>query len=123
MNETGSGPVFPGLLEEMTGENVRAFKPEVVVLPLGSTEPHGPHLPMGTDTYQVTRLCRLTVEGANRRGARTLLYPTLPIANNANFRKFPFSLRIGIRTLMSVIVDIVTQCILRMARNCAFSQV
>ena len=52
MNETGSGPAFPGLLEEMTVEDIRAFKPEVVVLPLGSTEPHGPHLPMGTDTYQ-----------------------------------------------------------------------
>lgn len=39
-----------------------------------------------------------------------MLYPTLPITNNANFRQFPFSLRIGLRTLMSVIVDIVKQC-------------
>lgn len=103
-------PAFPGLLEEMTAEDVRDFEPEVVVLPLGSTEPHGAHLPMGTDTYQVTRLCRLAVEQANHDGARVLLYPTLPITNNANFRKFGFALRVGIRTLMSIIVDIVTQC-------------
>jgi creatinine amidohydrolase len=110
MKETNSGPAFPGLLEEMTVEEVRAFNPEVVLFPFGSTEPHGPHLPMGTDTYQVTRLCYLAVEEANRNGASVLLYPTLPITNNANFRQFPFSLRVGIRTLMSIIVDVVTQC-------------
>lgn len=104
------GPAFPGLLEEMTVEDVRAFAPQVVVLPLGSTEPHGPHLPMGTDTWQVTRLSRLAVEAANERGARVLLYPTLPITNNVNFRRFPFALRVGVRTLMSMLVDIVTQC-------------
>ena len=103
-------PRFPGLLEEMTIDEVRAFQPEVVVLPLGSTEPHGPHLPLGTDTYQVTALGRLAVEQANERGARALLYPALPITNNVNFRKFPFALRMGVRTLMTVLVDIVTQC-------------
>ena len=101
---------FAGLLEEMTVEEVRRFEPEVVVLPLGSTEPHGPHLPYGTDMWQVTRMARLAVEQANGNGARALLYPTLPITNNVNFRRFPFALRIGVRTLMSVIVDIVTQC-------------
>jgi creatinine amidohydrolase len=105
-----SAAAFPGLLEEMTVEEVRAFAPQVVVLPLGSTEPHGPHLPMGTDTWQVTRLSRLAVAEANGRGARVLLYPTLPITNNANFRRFPFALRVGVRTLMSMLVDIVAQC-------------
>ncbi|MCW8132910.1 MAG: creatininase family protein [Planctomycetota bacterium] len=103
-------PAFMGLLEEMTIDEVRAFKPRVAVLPLGSTEPHGPHLPYGTDTYQVTRLARLGVASANKQGAKAILYPTLPITNNANFRKFPFACRIGIRTLMTVIRDIATQC-------------
>ncbi|MEW6750117.1 MAG: creatininase family protein [Candidatus Latescibacterota bacterium] len=102
-------PRFPGLLEEMTVEEMRAFAPQVVVLPLGSTEPHGPHLPYGTDNYQVTALGRLAVEQANARGARVLLYPTLPITNNVNLRRFPFALRVGVRTLMAVLVDVATQ--------------
>ena len=112
MNEmrTSKGPAFPGLLEEMTVEYVRRFAPQVVVLPIGSTEPHGPHLPMGTDVWQVTRLGRIAVEAANARGARVLLYPTLPITNNVNFRRFPFALRVGVRTLMSMLIDIITQC-------------
>lgn len=103
------GAAFPGLLEEMTVEEVRAFKPRVAVVALGSTEPHGPHLPYGTDTWQVTRLCRLGVEWANARGAKALLYPTLPITNNVNMKKFPFALRIGVRTLMTVLLDLATQ--------------
>jgi creatinine amidohydrolase len=103
-------PLFPGLLEEMTIDEVRELDPRVVVLPLGSTEPHGPHLVYGSDMFQVTHLARLSVERANAMGARALLYPTLPITNNVNFRSFPFALRIGVRTLMTVIIDIVKQC-------------
>ncbi|MCK6473776.1 MAG: creatininase family protein [Planctomycetes bacterium] len=103
------GAAFLGLLEEMTIDEVRAFKPEVAVLPLGSTEPHGPHLPYGTDTWQVTRLARLGVQRANERGARAILYPALPITNNANVRAFPFACRMGVRTLIQVIIDIAKQ--------------
>lgn len=99
-----------GILEEMTVDEVLAFKPEVVVLPLGSTEPHGPHLPLGTDTYQVGALCREAISKANAAGARALLYPVLPITNNANMRKIPFALRMGVRTLMQVLLDIAAQC-------------
>ncbi|NKB68196.1 MAG: hypothetical protein GKR89_14135 [Candidatus Latescibacteria bacterium] len=110
MNGSAAGPAFVGLLEEMTVEEIRAFDPEVVLLPLGSTEPHGPHLPLGTDNFQVTRLCRLAAERANDQGGRVLLYPTLPITNNANMRAFPFALRLGIDTLKAVLIDIVRQC-------------
>ena len=107
---TTSVPAFPGFLEEMTVEQVRAFDPEIVVLPLGSTDPHGPPLPLGTDCFQVTRLCHMAVRSANENGARALLYPTLPITNNVNFRHFPFALRVGVRTLMQMLIDIVSQC-------------
>ena len=108
--ETRGQVAHDGVLEEMTLEEVAAMRPEVVVLPLGSTEPHGPHLPHGTDTYQVTAMAREGVSQANRRGARALLYPALAITNNANMRKVPFALRIGVRTLMQVVIDIVLQC-------------
>ena len=52
-----------GVLEEMTMDEVRAFDTEVVVLPVGSTEPHGYHLPYGTDTIRV----RATSEDATVR--------------------------------------------------------
>lgn len=109
-NDNSADTGFPGLLEEMNMDDIAAFAPEVVVLPLGSTEPHGNHLPYGTDTYQITATCRLGVKWANREGARALLYPTLPITCNANMRRHPFALRMHVRTFMRMLIDIVVQC-------------
>ena len=41
-----------GILTEMTIDEVRAFRAEVVVLGVASVEPHGPALPYGTDYFQ-----------------------------------------------------------------------
>jgi len=97
----------PGILEEMTIEDVRAFNPEVVIWSIGSTEPHGPVLPYGTDYFQSDAAVRLGTILANQRGARALMYPTLPISNNANFKAFPFVCRISPQTLMQVILDVI----------------
>src|ERR1035437_5805335 len=66
--ETRGAVAHDGVLEEMTIDEIRAMRPEVVVWPFGSTEPHGPHLPTGTDTIQVTAMSRAAVAAANRRG-------------------------------------------------------
>ena len=95
-----------GILMEMTLPEVREFHPEVVVFAVGSVEPHGPALPYGTDTYQCDAAVRRAVERANDRGARALMYPTLPIGNNVNFKAFPFACRVSVRTLMRVLGDI-----------------
>ncbi len=96
-----------GILEEMTIEDVRAFEPEVVVWGIGSTEPHGPALPYGTDLFQCDAAVRRGVILANQKGARALMYPTLPISNNANFKAFPFTCRVSPRTLMQMVLDVI----------------
>jgi creatinine amidohydrolase len=96
-----------GILAEMTLDEVRALAPEVVVLGVGSTEPHGPALPYGTDFFYCDELCRRAVRRANERDARVLMYPTLAIGNNVNFKAWPFACRIGVRTLMRVLLDII----------------
>ena len=99
--------MIPGILEEMTLDDVRAFEPEVVVLGVGSTEPHGPVLPYGTDAFACDALCRRAVRLANEKGGRVLMYPTLRIGNNVNFKAWPFACRIRVRTLMLVLLDII----------------
>jgi creatinine amidohydrolase len=96
-----------GVLQEMTIDEVRDFDPEVVMFGIGSTEPHGPHLPYGTDVFQTDGVCRRAVTRANDRGASALMYPTLPIGNNVNFKAYPFACRIGVRTLMNVVLDVI----------------
>ncbi len=96
-----------GILEEMTIEQVRQLNPEVVVVGISSTEPHGPALPYGTDFFQGDAIVRRAVVAANGQGARALMYPTLPIGNNVNFKAWPFACRMGVQTLIQVICDIV----------------
>ena len=96
-----------GILTEMTIEDVRAFDPEVVAIGVGSVEPHGPVLPYGTDYWQCDATVRRGVILANEAGARALMYPTLPIGNNVNFKAFPFTCRIGVQTLMQMLLDII----------------
>ncbi len=91
----------------MTLDEVRAFRPEVVIMALTSTEPHGPHLPYGTDFYIGDGVVREAVRRANQRNARVLMYPTLPVGNNVNFQAFPFACRIRVRTCMNLLLDII----------------
>jgi creatinine amidohydrolase len=47
----------------------------VLLLPVGATEQHGPHLPVGTDTFAVERIARGAAEQAS---APVVVAPTLP---------------------------------------------
>lgn len=98
-----------GILEEMTIDEVKALAPNTALLPLGSTEPHGPALPYGTDTFQTDVICKEAVRFAVKDGARAVCYPTLPITLNNNFRAFPFACRVGVRTFQDMLTDIIDQ--------------
>ena len=81
---------------------------EVAVFPIGSTEPHAFHLAYGTDVFAVERFAERAVAAANERGARCLLLPTLPISCNENVRKCPWAMSLQPRTLMDIVLDVVT---------------
>jgi len=51
----------PLVLQEMNWTDVRDYvaKNDMVILPLGSTEQHGPHLPLGTDIMLATDISKL----------------------------------------------------------------
>jgi len=71
-----------------------------VILPLGSTEQHGPHLPLGTDTVRAQAL-------AVRLAARlpVLVAPVLPIGCSDEHGGFAGLLSLEAETLAAVIVD------------------
>lgn len=54
------------LWKELTAEDLsgKASADAIVVLPIASTEQHGPHLPTGVDTYQVEAVCKAGAEAA-----------------------------------------------------------
>jgi creatinine amidohydrolase len=97
------------LIEELTLPELQEFRPEVVVMPVGSTEQHAYHLPYGTDTWRVAEHCRGAAEWANARGGRVVVMPAMPYGVNTNFTAWPFTVRIRVETLMAVVTDLVTE--------------
>lgn len=71
-----------------------------VILPLGATEQHGPHLPLGTDTVRAEAL-------AERLAERwpALVAPALPIGCSDEHGGFAGLLSLEAETLAAVIVD------------------
>lgn len=50
----------------------------VVLLPVGSTEPHGPHLPLATDAVLSEEVCRRAADALAARGITALVAPPVP---------------------------------------------
>ena len=81
-------------LADLTRERVGELAPHsLVVLPTASIEQHGPHLPVGVDTF----LCEAVVTGAAQRAASEIVVaPTLRYGDSAHHFPFP-----GVMTLSS----------------------
>jgi creatinine amidohydrolase len=66
-----------------------AAETDLAVLPVGSTEQHGPHAPLGTDAVTAEAVADAGVEAY---GGEAALAPTLPVGIAAEHRQFPGTL-------------------------------
>ena len=75
----------------------------VLVLPLGATEQHGPHLPLDTDAV----IARTVAELAAGRVAAAVVAPAIAIGASGEHTGFAGTLSIGTEVLAAMIVEIV----------------
>ena len=75
----------------------------MLLLPLGSCEQHGPHLPLDTDTQIAQHLCAQAAQQDNR----ILIAPSLSITASGEHAGFPGTLSIGTEALTQVLIEIV----------------
>lgn len=96
-------------LSEMTWESVARLAEGrlVAVLPVGATEAHGPHLPLGTDDVIAEAMAR---DGAARLGARgveAVVLPTVSYTPAPFAGRFAGTVSIRPETLVALVVDVV----------------
>ncbi|MDX1611866.1 MAG: creatininase family protein, partial [Candidatus Thermoplasmatota archaeon] len=101
----GTRPDGVILASELTKDEYEGLADQrTFVLPLGILEEHGPHLPLGTDTFQVEAVVH---EAAAATGAVVL--PTLWYGNCSSTQPFPGSISIRTETLQLVLEDILAE--------------
>jgi len=90
-------------IDEMSSASfAKAVKDDpIVFLPIGAIEAHGPHLPLGTDTFQPEFVVNQVSE---RLGG--LIAPTINYGQHSSTRNFPGTIDITFDTLRSLVVDV-----------------
>jgi creatinine amidohydrolase len=78
----------------------------VLLLPLGATEPQGPHAPLETDTLISLGVCVQTAPTLDDADVRALVHPPLPHGVTRYGTAFPDSISIGEATLRAVVLEI-----------------
>ena len=74
-----------------------------LVVPLGATEQHGAHLPLGTDTAVAVAVCQRVAA----RRADVVVAPALPYGSSGEHAGFAGTLSIGQAALELVVVELV----------------
>lgn len=95
-----------------TWTDIDAARPQLLVVPLGSLEQHGPHLPLDTDT----QIACAIAERAASRAPGCVVAPPLSFGASGEHAGFAGTLSIGSDVLASVVVELVRSAVPPFAR-------
>jgi mycofactocin system creatininase family protein len=87
-------------LGALTSEDVA---PCTLLLPLGATEQHGPHLPLDTDT----RIAQAVADGVADATPGTVVAPPIAIGASGEHAGFAGTLSVGTKVLSDMLIEIV----------------
>jgi mycofactocin system creatininase family protein len=98
--------VFPTELGKSTSKQLEGTSPTVVA-PVGSTEQHGPHLPLDTDTRIATAVADAIVARLSGSGHRASLVvaPAIAYGASGEHQAFPGTVSIGTAVLKQLFLE------------------
>jgi creatinine amidohydrolase len=91
-------------LSEASWTDADAVETDLAVLPVGSTEQHGPHAPLGTDALAAQAVAE---HGAERYDGEVVVAPTIPVGVAEEHRQFPGTLWVSEDTFRSFVRETV----------------
>ncbi|NWF79840.1 MAG: creatininase family protein [Chloroflexi bacterium] len=98
----------PKTLYEMTSAEVGVAleRTRTVLIPVGATEDHGAHLPLGTDMFEAREICRRTALALERRGCPVVIGPTIPFGVSTFHMGFPGTITLSSSTLILLLKEV-----------------
>jgi creatinine amidohydrolase len=96
------------MLPEMTWEEVaeELKRTDMVIVTVGSTEEHGPHMPLAADTIQGVEVSKRIVTRLAADGIPAVVGPAIPFGISTQFMDFPGTISLSPATLGAVIKEI-----------------
>ncbi len=85
-------------------------EPKIALLPTGSTEAHGPHLPLATDSILATQMAKRAAEKLAERGMVAICLPPLHYAVTDWAADFAGSIGIGKDTAIALLLELARRC-------------
>lgn len=76
---------------------------KVVLLPIGSTEQHGHHLPLDVDNFLARSVC---IAAARLAPRETLIMPTIPYGYNEHAQDFPGTIHVTYQHFVEYCLDV-----------------
>ena len=97
----------PKLLGEMTSPEVEAVLKEsdLALVAAGSTEQHGPHLPLYTDTFEADTLCRRVLARLQQEGRAAVGF-VIPVGPTSDRMRWPGTLTLANDTFLALSRDV-----------------
>jgi creatinine amidohydrolase len=91
--------------DELTWPEMREAiaRQPVILLPFGTIEDHGPHLPINTDNVIVESLC---LEAARRAPGEMLVMPLVAYGLDEHHMDFPGTISVDMQTLLAYVSDV-----------------
>ena len=86
-------------------------KESIAILPVGSVEQHGPHLPLGTDYLIADMLSSEAVERLEKEGINALKLPPLPYGLSSMWAAYPGTVTLRTETYISLLKDVILSII------------
>lgn len=100
--------IFAGTMVDMTWPQVQeaARRDDVVLLPVGMVEAHGPHLDLSPDVYLGCLYARLLSQRLAEKGLRTILAPPLYWGVSLDLRKYAGTFSVRPETMRALLSDV-----------------
>ncbi|MYD11000.1 MAG: creatininase family protein [Chloroflexi bacterium] len=98
----------PPTLDEMTGPEVEAAltQTDVLLLPVGATEAHGAHLPLGTDSFEARENCRRAAIRLEALGCPVVIGPVIPFGTSSFHLGFAGTISLSSNTMINLLKEI-----------------
>jgi creatinine amidohydrolase len=103
---------IPYMYGNLNWKDLEELKEEgklVVLLPIGSTESHGPHCPVATDAIIALETCLRAAQKLHDKGYKAYVLPTLPYGVTENAREFVGTISISPDTVKRLIAELCQQ--------------